>query len=83
MRCDYCGTAITEDGQDEATGNTHSASVCREYVFTVKESLRREMTTVRADERAKIVAYLKRAHDGSCLCYDTIADAIRRGEHLK
>jgi hypothetical protein len=41
-RCDYCGTPLDGDGNNPATGYYHGAATCREYVHTVKESLRAE-----------------------------------------
>jgi hypothetical protein len=54
--CDYCGTPVTdkESGPLEtSTGRRHYDSVCREYVFAVKESYRKEASSLTAQLAAR------------------------------
>ena len=73
--CDYCGTPVTdkESGPLEtSTGRRHYDSVCREYVFAVKESYRKEASSLTAQlaayaaRLAKLESAVPHPGDGSC-----------------
>lgn len=51
VNCIYCGTGLVDDpdGLEEATGETHHASKCREYVYQVKEHAKAELRQAEAE----------------------------------
>ncbi len=91
-RCDYCGTGLRDDEEEveDATGERHYVSKCREYVFQVKEHAKAEV----ADLRAKLAVFqadheaaagelrvpLESAHPGSTIAKLLSANSIMRQE---
>ncbi len=66
--CEYCGTPFPcEDGFG------HSSARCREYVFTAKESYRKE----RDELRAALDVATKRLGESQLLCEEACAEVER------
>lgn len=67
-RCAYCGTELTDDGEDSwtmaqhevADGRLHTVNGCREYVYAALQACKREVAELSADKKVPKRAILRR-----------------------